>query len=409
MKIGIIGGGAAGLMAAGTAAENGAQVLLFEKNEKVGRKLYITGKGRCNVCNNCEVETALQNTLCNARFLYSALYGWTPQDVMAFFEEKGVALKTERGGRVFPQSDKAADIIDALFFWLRGLPVRIINESVDAVEKTQDGFAIHSGKNTAYVDRVIVATGGISYAGTGSTGDGYRIAQAFGHTVIKPRGSLVPLVTEGDTCKKLMGVSLRNVTLTVFENDKRIFSELGEMLFTHFGISGPLVLSASAHMRHFGSKAYRAEINLKPGLDESTLEKRILSDFEAYRNSDFINALGDLLPRKLIPVVVERSGIDARCKVHSIRKEQRRALVHLLQHFELVITGARPAEEAIVTRGGVSVKEVSPNTLESKKETGLYFAGEVLDVDAYTGGFNLQIAWSTGRLAGESAAKEAGV
>lgn len=406
MKIGVIGGGAAGLMAAGTAAESGAEVLLFEKNEKVGRKLYITGKGRCNVCNNCEVETVLQNTLCNARFLYSALYGWTPQDVMTFFEEKGVPLKTERGGRVFPVSDKSADIIDALFFWVRGLHVSVISQSVDAVEKTEGGFAIHSGKNTAYVDRVIVATGGISYSGTGATGDGYRIAQTFGHTVVKPKGSLVPLVAQGDMCKKLMGVSLKNVTLTVYENDKRIFSELGEMLFTHFGISGPLALSASAHMRHFGSKTYRAEVNLKPALDENTLEKRILSDFETYKNTDFINALGDLLPRKLIPVVVERSGIDARCKVHSIRKEQRRALVHLLQHFDMVITGARPVEEAIVTSGGVSAKEISPNTMESKKTPGLYFAGEVMDVDAYTGGFNLQIAWSTGKLAGESAAKE---
>lgn len=406
MKIGVIGGGAAGLMAAGTAAESGAEVLLFEKNEKVGRKLYITGKGRCNVCNNCDVETVLQNTLCNARFLYSALYSWTPQDVMAFFEEKGVPLKTERGGRVFPVSDKAADIIDALFFWIRGLNVHVITQSVDAVEETEDGFAIHSGKNTAYVDRVIVATGGISYSGTGATGDGYRIAQTLGHMVVKPKGSLVPLVAQGDMCKKLMGVSLKNVTLTIYENDKRIFSELGEMLFTHFGISGPLALSASAHMRHFGSKTYRAEINLKPALDENTLEKRILSDFETYRNSDFINALGDLLPRKLIPVVVERSGIDARCKVHSIRKEQRHSLVQLLQHFDMVITGVRPVEEAIVTSGGVSVKEISPNTMESKKTKGLFFAGEVMDVDAYTGGFNLQIAWSTGKLAGESAAKE---
>lgn len=407
MNIIVIGGGAAGLMAAGTAAEQGANVTLFETNEKVGRKLFITGKGRCNVCNDCDAQEVLRNVSVNPRFLYSALGAFSPADVKAFFEEKGVALKTERGNRVFPVSDRASDIIDALFLWVRRTGVSIIHASVSDLIM-QDGrvTGVRAGKKTCLADRVIVATGGASYPQTGSTGDGYRFAREAGHSVVPANPSLVPLVESGETCRSLMGLSLRNVQLTVFENEKKIYTDFGEMLFTHFGLSGPLVLSASAHMRHFGSKSYRVEIDLKPALDEKTLDKRLLSDFDKHKNSDFVNALGELLPRKIIPAVIEKSGIDPREKVNTITKKQRASLLRVLKCFPVEISGKRPIAEAIVTTGGVSVREVSPKTMESKKCSGLYFAGEVLDVDAYTGGFNLQIAWSTGRLAGLSAAQE---
>lgn len=408
MTVAVIGAGAAGLMAASAAAQAGAQVVLFEKNAKVGRKIMITGKGRCNVTNDCDVPGVLANIPVNPRFLYSALGKCSPADIMAFFEGLGVPLKTERGNRVFPVSDKALDIVDALFFHVKRLGVRLeLGCTVEDIE-TRDGAVCGvrvNGKVFA-ADRVIVATGGASYPATGSTGDGYTFARVLGHTIIPPRPSLVPLVAEGDVCSKLMGLSLKNVRITVRENEKPIFEDFGEMLFTHFGLSGPLILSASAHMRHFGSKQYRVDIDLKPALDEKTLDKRLLSDFEAHKNSDFINALGELLPRKLIPVVVERSGIDPRVKVHSVTKAQRQALLHLLKAFPVTITGARPIAEAIITTGGVSVKQVSPKTMESKLVKSLYFAGEILDVDAYTGGFNLQIAWATGRLAGQSAAEE---
>ena len=406
MNIIVIGGGAAGLMAAGTAAENGAQVTLLETNEKVGRKLFITGKGRCNVCNNCDTQGVLQNVPVNPRFLYSALGCFSPADVMAFFESRGVPLKTERGNRVFPVSDKSADIIDALFTWIKHTGVKIVHETAEELELA-DGrvTGVRAGGRVWTADRVIVATGGVSYPQTGSTGDGYRFAKQAGHAIVPPNGSLVPLVTPGG-CEALMGLSLRNVQVTVFENNKKIWSDFGEMLFTHFGLSGPLILSASAHMRHFGSKGYHIEIDLKPALDEKTLDRRLLGDFDKHKNSDFINALGDLLPRKIIPAVVRMSEIDPRAKVNGITKAQRAALLHTLKHFLVVVSGKRPIAEAIITSGGVSVKEVNPKTMESKKCAGLYFAGEVLDVDAYTGGFNLQIAWSTGRLAGLSAAQQ---
>lgn len=407
MNIIVIGGGAAGLMAAGTAAEQGANVTLFETNEKVGRKLFITGKGRCNVCSDCDAQEVLRNVPVNPRFLYSALGGFSPADVKAFFEEKGVALKTERGNRVFPVSDRAADIIDALFLWVKRTGVSIVHGTVsDVIIENGRVTGVRVGKKTYPADRVIVATGGASYPQTGSTGDGYRFAREAGHTVVPANPSLVPLVEKGETCRELMGLSLRNVQLTVFENEKKIYTDFGEMLFTHFGLSGPLVLSASAHMRHIGSKNYRVEIDLKPALDEKTLDKRLLSDFDKHKNSDFVNALGELLPRKIIPAVIEKSGIDPREKVNAITKKQRASLLHVLKAFPVEISGKRPIAEAIITTGGVSVREVSPKTMESKKCSGLYFAGEVLDVDAYTGGFNLQIAWSTGRLAGLSAAQE---
>lgn len=405
-EIVVIGGGAAGLMAAGTAAGQGARVTLLEKNPKVGRKLAITGKGRCNVTNNCDVPTVLANVPTNPRFLYSALGGCSPADVIAFFEQEGVPLKTERGGRVFPQSDRALDIVDALYRWVRRAGVKLVHAEAERLLLENGGAVGAAAGGREYrADAVILATGGASYPLTGSTGDGYRFAKAAGHTIVHARPSLAPLVAAGDTCRKLMGLSLKNVQITVLEDGKKIFTDFGEMLFTHFGLSGPLVLSASAHMRHFGSRVYRVEIDLKPALDEKTLDKRLLSDFEKHKNSDFINALGDLLPRKLIPVVVELSGIDPRCKVHSVTKQGRAALLRTLKAFPAEVTGARPISEAIITTGGVSVKEISPKTLESKKCRGLYFAGELIDVDAYTGGFNLQIAWATGRLAGRSAAE----
>ncbi len=407
MNIVVIGGGAAGLMAAGTAAEQGARVLLFETNPKVGRKVAITGKGRCNVTNDCDVPTLLANIPVNPRFLYSAFGRWSSADTMSFFEGLGVPLKTERGNRVFPVSDKATDIVDALWNWVRGAGVKLIHETVSDVH-IKDGQVVGvtaAGKRYP-ADRVIVATGGASYPKTGSTGDGYRFAREAGHTIVPTRPSLIPLVEKGDVCEQLMGLSLKNVQVTVFENNKKIYHEFGEMLFTHFGVSGPLILSASSHMRHFGSKDYRIEIDLKPALDEKTLDKRLLSDFEKHKNSDFINALGELLPRKLIPIIIALAGIDPRAKVHSITREQRQNLLRLLKAFPVAISGARPIDEAIITTGGVTVKEVDPKTMQSKKQPGLYFAGEVLDVDAYTGGFNLQIAWATGRLAGLAAAAE---
>ena len=405
MNIIVIGGGAAGLMAAGTAAEQGAQVTLLETNEKVGRKLFITGKGRCNVCNNCDVQEVLRNVPVNPRFLYSALGGFGPADVMDFFESRGVALKTERGNRVFPQSDKAADIIDALFLWVKRAGVTIVHTTADEL-LIEDGVltGVRAGHKAYKADRIIVATGGASYPQTGSTGDGYRFARQAGHTVVPANPSLVPLVEDGDTCQKLMGLSLRNVQLTVYENEKKLYSDFGEMLFTHFGLSGPLVLSASAHMRHFGSQKYRVEIDLKPALDEKTLDARILRDFSAAQNRDFENSLSALLPRSMIPVVIARSGIDPLQKVNSITKQQRRALLETIKCFSVPIACKAPVEDAIVTSGGVKVSEVNAKTMESKRVQGLYFAGELLDVDAYTGGFNLQIAWATGRLAGLSAA-----
>lgn len=408
--IAVIGGGAAGLLAAGMAAKQGAQVLLFEKNQKVGRKLYITGKGRCNVMNDSDSQTVLANIPRNPRFLYSALDAFPPAQVHAFFEGLGVPLKTERGNRVFPVSDRAADIIDALLHFVKEQGVQIhfaepVEQILTDAQETVSGVVTQ--KKTYPVSRVILATGGASYPLTGSTGDGYRFAQALGHKIIPPCASLVPLVEKGTVCQSLMGLSLRNVQLTVWEQHKKIYQDFGEMLFTHFGVTGPLILSASAHMRHFGKKEYRLSIDLKPALEEATLDKRLLSDFEKHKNSDFINALGDLLPRKLIPVMVRMAQIDPHVKVNSITKEQRQKLRMLLKDFPIAIAGTRPIEEAIITSGGISVKEVNPKTMESKKVHGLYLAGEVLDVDAYTGGFNLQIAWSTGYVAGIHAAEDA--
>ena len=402
----VVGGGAAGMMAAITAAENGAQVTLLERNDRLGKKLYITGKGRCNVTNDCAPEDFFQNVPRNPRFLYSAVYAFPPREVMAWFEAHGCALKTERGNRVFPQSDKSASVIDALRAELRCLGVRVLQErALDIV--TQDGAVcgIETDGGFHKTERVILATGGCSYPQTGSTGDGYRMLEKLGHTIVPPVGSLVPLVEKGYDCKQMQGLALKNVALRlVNQKGKTVFEEFGELLFTHFGLSGPVVLSASAHMNEKDS--YTVRLDLKPALDEQKLDLRLLRDFEKFQNRDFENALVELLPRSMIPVIVRRSGIPAEEKVHSITREQRRALLELMKRFPVEIACKAPVEEAIVTSGGVKVSEIEPGTMQSKRVRGLYVAGELLDVDAYTGGFNLQIAWATGRAAGLAAACE---
>ena len=405
-EIVVIGGGAAGMMAAISAAERGAFVTLLEPNERLGKKLNITGKGRCNLTNNAGPEELLANIPCNGKFLYSAFSRFNAQDAMAFFEDLGVPLKTERGNRVFPVSDRAFDVSAALERRLKKLRVRVVRDRARSLEIEDGAVRGVAGERERYVaEAIVLATGGVSYPATGSTGEGHRMAAEAGHTVTPLRGSLVPLRDFG-TGKNLQGLSLRNVGLTVFENSRKIYTDFGELVFTHFGLSGPLILSASAHMRRFGERAYHLEIDLKPALDEAALDRRLLSDFEKYSNQDFCNALDDLLPKKLIPEVVRASEIDPREKVRSITREQRRGLLRVLKHFPVVIAGPCPVTEAIVTSGGVKVREIDPATMASKLIHGLYFAGEIIDVDAYTGGFNLQIAWSTGRAAGISAAGE---
>ena len=406
----MVGGGAAGMMAAITAAEQGAKVRLLEPNERLGKKLNITGKGRCNVTNNCPVEELMAHIPRNGRFLYSALTRFTSADSIAFFEGLGVPLKTERGNRVFPQSDSAFDVSGALKRRMEKLGVRWEHDRATAV-MTEDGAvsAVKGEKGTYPARAVILATGGVSYPGTGSTGDGYRMADELGHTIVEPRGSLVPLVSDDACCGKMQGLALKNVQLSVLnEKGKAVFTEFGEMLFTHFGVSGPLVLSASAHLRDWDKHSYRLVIDLKPALSEEKLEERLLRELREQSNRDMDNVLRKLLPSSMVPVFCERLQISPELKANSLKKEQRRALLRELKHFAVSITGSRPVAEAIVTSGGVKVGEVKPAGMESKKVSGLFFAGEILDVDAYTGGFNLQIAWSTGRAAGLAAAETEG-
>ncbi len=406
----VVGGGAAGLMAAITAARHGASVTLVERNEKVGRKLYITGKGRCNVTNDCTAEEALQNLPQGGKFLYSAMNRFPPAETKRFFTELGVPLKTERGNRVFPASDKAADIIDALFFEAKRLGVSIVHsraESLTIAGGRVTGVTCEDGREYS-AGQVIVATGGCSYPGTGSTGDGYRLARQAGHTVTPVRGSLVPLVERGDTCARMQGLALKNVAIQVKnQKGKTVYRDFGELLFTHFGLSGPMILSASAHLRDFDKNEFSVIIDMKPALEERTLDERILRDFGENRNRTLQNSLGGLLPRLMIPVVIERTGIPPETKIHDITKAQRRALLEQLKGFRVDISGPRPVEDAIVTSGGVRLSEVNPTTMASKRTEGLYFAGEVLDVDGYTGGFNLQVAWATGYAAGLAAAAQA--
>lgn len=409
-KVLVIGGGAAGLTAAITAAKNGCDTVLLERNEKVGRKIMITGKGRCNVTNDCsELNALIAAVPVNGRFLYSAFSRFMPQDTMNFFENERVPLKTERGNRVFPESDRASDIVDALFFAAKRAGVDIVcgrAEKLIIEDGAVKGAVLQSGERI-YAERVIVATGGKSYPQTGSTGDGYRLAAAAGHTVIDPKPSLVPLEAHEGFCSRLQGLSLRNVSISVEDTKtkKQIYSDFGEMIFTHFGVSGPMILSASSHMRQMERGRYKIIIDLKPALSEQQLDARVLRDFSENNNRNFINAMNFLLPKKLVPVIVSLSGIPMDTKVNSVTREQRARLVNLLKHFTVTVTDFRPIEEAIITSGGVKTSEIDPKTMQSKLTEGLYFAGEVIDVDAYTGGFNLQIAFSTGHLAGESAAQ----
>lgn len=392
----IIGAGAAGCFAAIHAARLGKSVLVFEKNDHIGRKLRITGKGRCNVTNNCTSRELMNNIPVNPKFLYSAFSAFDSQDTMNFFEELGVPLKTERGNRVFPVSDNAEDIVNALSREMKRLGVRIIHEKADKIIYA-DGICkgVRARGKEYFAGSVLIACGGKSYPNTGSTGDGYRLAQELGHNVTELKPSLVPLISPDKYCAEMMGLSLRNVTLRLYDGEKCIYSELGEMLFTHFGVSGPLVLSASCHMGDMKPDRYKLLIDLKPGLTSEQLDARIRRDFEENINRDFINAVRKLLPAKLIPVAVRLSGISPEQKVNGITKEQRRAFGELIKAFPVNISGFRPIDEAIITSGGVSVKEINPKTMESKLVRGLFFAGEVIDVDAYTGGFNLQIAFST--------------
>lgn len=403
----VIGGGAAGMMAALAAAESGHKVMLYEKNEKLGKKLFITGKGRCNVTNSCGMEELLGAVVTNSKFLYSSFYGFTNQDVMELFQKAGCPLKTERGGRVFPVSDKSSDVIRALSERLKGLGVQVhLNAPVEAL-LVEDGHAaglrLKRTGETVLADRVIVATGGLSYPSTGSTGDGYEWARQTGHRITDLSPALVPFtVQELSEAKELQGLALKNVEAAVCQGKRELYREFGEMLFTHFGVSGPILLSASS----FAAKALKKgpltlKIDLKPALSREQLDERILRDFAGAKNKQFKNALNQLFPAKLIPVMVRRSGISPEKQVNEVTKAERERLVDAVKDFRMTLTGLRDYKEAIITQGGISVKDVNPSTMESKKVKGLYFAGEVLDLDAVTGGFNLQIAWSTGWAAGK--------
>lgn len=400
----MIGGGAAGTLCAALAAGRGLDVVLLEPNRMLGRKLRITGKGRCNVTNDCDAREFISAIPGDGRFLQSAIHKFGTSDTKALFEGLGVALKTERGNRVFPESDRADDIADALTKLARENGVRVLRERATRILTDEAGAvrAVSAGGGEIECEAAVICTGGLSYPGTGSTGDGYRMAGELGHTIRPCRPSLVPLESPDDWCREMQGFSLRNVELSAYEDEKLIYKALGEMLFTHFGVSGPLVLSASAHMRRFGECRYRLSIDLKPGLDEKKLDARLLRDFEKYSNREFRNSLGDLAGRAMIPVLVELSGIPGDTRTNSVTRQQRAALAQLLKHFPVSLSGPRPIAEAIVTSGGVATTEVNPRTMESKLVPGLYFAGEVLDLDAYTGGYNLQIAWSTAFVAANS-------
>ena len=402
----VIGGGPAGMFAAITAANRGLKVLLLERNDRLGKKLLITGKGRCNVTNHCSAQEVLQSVPKNGRFLYSALENFPPESIERFLEDQGCALKVERGNRVFPVSDRSQSVLDALRAALKKAGVTVVWDTAKALE-VSDGVVIGvKGQKESYsADWVILATGGVSYPTTGSTGDGYRLAESVGHTIIPAEGSLVPLCTEDQDCPDMQGLSLRNVGVKLLdEKSKVIYKDFGELLFTHFGVSGPTVLSASAHIKSLPCKLV---IDLKPALEEGKLNERVLRDLQMYQNRSMENALTDLLPRSMIPVVLRRLHIPGTLQANSLKKQDRAALVQLLKAFSLEITSKRPVAEAIITRGGVKVSEIDPKTMASKKAAGLYFAGEIIDCDAYTGGFNLQIAWSTAYAAGMAAAKPA--
>lgn len=399
MKIAIIGAGAAGLMAAGRLAQLGANVSVFEKSKYTARKLGITGKGRCNLTNNCDLQTTLANIPTNPRFMYSALNHFSCDGVMELFENLGVPLKTERANRVFPVSDKARDIVFALERYAKG--ARLIFAAVKRIELENGKFAVYTDR-CEYFDKVLIATGGKSYPLTGSTGDGYVFAKFLGHNIVEPRASLVPLEVKEGYCKQMQGISLKNVSVSAYQGQKKIYSDFGEMMFTHFGVTGPMILSLSAHLPKIEPAKYRLSIDLKPALDVQTLDARLQREFAAAPNKAISNVMGSLLPSGMIAVFLRLASIPADKKANSITKAERSEIIKYLKDLPLTITRARPIEEAIITSGGVDVKQIDPKTMESKLVPGLYFAGEVIDVDAYTGGFNLQIAWSTARLAADS-------
>ena len=401
----VIGGGAAGMMAAYAAAMCGNEVSLYEKNEKLGKKVYITGKGRCNVTNACETQDLLGNIVTNPKFMYSPIYTFDNNMVQSFMEEWGCPLKTERGNRVFPQSDKSYDVINALIRAMRENKVDINLDSHVSDILTENGHVTGVRVNGCDVecDNVILATGGYSYPSTGSTGEGHTMASKLGHHITKCMPALVPFTAADEWVKELQGLSLRNCGVTIYDGDHKIYEDFGELLFTHFGVSGPTVLSASSYaVDIIRKRPLRLVIDLKPALDEKQLDARILRDFEANINRKFMNSLDKLFPKSMIPVIIERSGIDAQCRVNEITRDKRQGLVKLIKNFDLTLTGLRGFNEAIITHGGVDVKEIDSSTMESKLIKGLYFAGEMIDVDAVTGGFNLQVAWSTGYLAGIS-------
>ncbi len=405
-KVVIIGAGPAGLIAAGKAAEKGCDVVLVEKNERVGKKLLISGKGRCNITNDTDIEGLIENTPGNGNFLYSSFYTFSNNDLLDFLKSNGLETKVERGGRVFPISDRSQDVVEALLRYTRDTGVKLMLKTRVIDIKTSNGSVCGvtvSGGQELECDSVIIATGGVSYPGTGSTGDGYAIAEKSGHTIIPVKPSLVPLVVSDEWVKELQGLSLKNVEITIInKKGKKVYSDFGEMLFTHFGVSGPVILSSSRHIMDYGYKDVKLVIDLKPALGEDKLDDRVQRDFEKYSRKQFKNSLDDLLPQKLIPVIIKLSGINPEKFVNQITKEERKVVVKVLKNLELNISGSRPVTEAIVTAGGVCTDEINPSTMESKLIKGLYFAGEVIDVDAYTGGFNLTIAFSTGYVAGIS-------
>ena len=404
IKICIIGGGAAGMMAAGTAALYGADVTIFESTNHLGKKLAITGKGRCNVTNACSQNEFLENVTKNPRFLFGALNAFSTDDTISFFDSLGVELKTERGKRVYPITDKAKDIVDAMRKYASS--ANVVYKKVTSLKFSERGFTVTAGGESYQFDKVILATGGKSYPLTGSDGSGYRLATKLGHKVTELIPSLIPLESDSPLCSDMQGLSLKNVAIKILDQgSKVVYSDFGEMMFAHFGVTGPVILSASAHLRGVDISSLTLSIDLKPALDEKTLDNRLLSDFKEKNNKDLINAMGALLPTKMIAPFIKCTGIDERKKVNSLTKEERHKILNLLKDFRIPLSGFRPIEEAIVTSGGIDVKEISPKTMESKIIPGLYFAGEVIDVDAYTGGFNLQIAFSTGYLAGKSAAE----
>lgn len=403
-KVIVIGGGAAGMMAAGTAAEQGHNVILIEKNKLLGKKLMITGKGRCNITNACDdVETLLKNVITNRRFLYSAFYAFDNFQTIDFFEKLGVKTKVERGNRVFPVSDKSVDVVSALRQYIIKNNVEIICDTVTDIVKEGDCIKgmVCAKRGFISADAVILATGGASYPATGSTGDGYVWGKKLGHTVTEIRPSLVPVEVEEEFIQDLQGLSLKNIAITVKNSKgKTVYTDFGEMMFAHFGLTGPVILSASAHMKNIDKESYKIHLDLKPALSDKQLDDRVLRDFSENMNKDFANSLDALLPKALIPVVVELSGIEPHKKINSVTAAERRHLTELLKNIEFNVTNLCPIEQAIITSGGINVKEINPSTMESKIVSGLYFAGEIIDVDALTGGFNLQIAFSTGRLAG---------